>query len=194
MMTAPISTTERILDGAVRALEQHGLRKVSMSDIGHEAGVSRGTLYRYFPHKDAVLEAIGFHVRDRFLAVVRDAAARSPEPADRLRAVMDVLTARTGAHPAAGVVLRSEPEFAIAFMRRQLPGYVEGVRDALHPVLAELAVDEAGELELAELVFRLGISTHFLPSDDPGAMVDRIVELWEALRARARELAAAAEM
>ena len=52
MPPANNETVNRILDGALRALARRGLRKLSMSDICEEAGISRGTLYRYFKSKD----------------------------------------------------------------------------------------------------------------------------------------------
>ena len=48
-----LRTRERILDGAMAAIARHGLSKLGMSDVSHSAGVSRGTLYRYFPSREA---------------------------------------------------------------------------------------------------------------------------------------------
>lgn len=50
-MAASSDTHTRILDGALSALARRGVRKLSMSDVGAEAGISRGTLYRYFRDK-----------------------------------------------------------------------------------------------------------------------------------------------
>jgi AcrR family transcriptional regulator len=64
----------RILASAKDMLERHSLAEISMDDLARTAGVSRGTLYRLFPGKAAVLqglieayspfEAIGLLLRD----------------------------------------------------------------------------------------------------------------------------------
>lgn len=52
------SKTERILAATFRLLQQHGFKKVTMSDIAEAAKLSRPTLYAEFPNKEAVLAAL----------------------------------------------------------------------------------------------------------------------------------------
>jgi AcrR family transcriptional regulator len=47
---------ERIVAGARRHFLAHGFRATTMDDIAHELGMSKKTLYAYFPHKVAVVE------------------------------------------------------------------------------------------------------------------------------------------
>lgn len=47
-------TRAAVLDGAARAIEKHGSRRATMSDIASFAGVAKGTLYNHFRTKDAV--------------------------------------------------------------------------------------------------------------------------------------------
>ncbi|MDE2018380.1 MAG: TetR/AcrR family transcriptional regulator [Hyphomicrobiales bacterium] len=48
----------QILDGAARVFEGSGFDGASMNDIARAAGVSKGTLYVYFPSKEALFEAL----------------------------------------------------------------------------------------------------------------------------------------
>jgi len=57
--------TEKILAAAYKLFNQHGLRKVTMSDIAEAAEMSRPTLYAAFPSKEAVFEAIAKRHNDR---------------------------------------------------------------------------------------------------------------------------------
>jgi AcrR family transcriptional regulator len=50
--------TERILAAALRLLNQHGYKKVTMSDLADAAGISRPTLYAEFANKDAVVAGV----------------------------------------------------------------------------------------------------------------------------------------
>src|SRR5437899_1815243 len=92
-------TVDRILDGALTALARRGLRKLSMSDICAAAGVSRGTLYRYFSTKEDVLEAIGQHVEQRFRVAMEDAIEREPDLDHRVEVVLRVLRDEGKASP-----------------------------------------------------------------------------------------------
>src|SRR5438034_2790466 len=50
-------TTAAILDAAAHALSEHG-RSANMTDVADAAGISRATLYRYYPDREALLEAL----------------------------------------------------------------------------------------------------------------------------------------
>ncbi|NOK63785.1 MAG: TetR/AcrR family transcriptional regulator [Chloroflexi bacterium AL-W] len=51
-------TVEAILDAAVQVFEQHGYAAGTTARIAERAGVSVGSLYQYFPNKDAILVAL----------------------------------------------------------------------------------------------------------------------------------------
>jgi AcrR family transcriptional regulator len=53
---------ERIIDAATRVLSARGYDGASTNRIAAEAGISSGSLYQYFPNKDAIVVA----VLDRF--------------------------------------------------------------------------------------------------------------------------------
>lgn len=61
----PLSSAKRqqILDGARRCFLAHGFDGASMNDIVRAAGVSKGTVYAYFPSKEKLFEALVFHDR-----------------------------------------------------------------------------------------------------------------------------------
>ena len=62
---------EWILEGATRVFDQQGLRGTT-NLIAAEAGVSVGTLYEYFPNKQALLEALAErHLEDALTRVNR---------------------------------------------------------------------------------------------------------------------------
>jgi len=51
-------TVERILDAAARIFDEQGYSAATTNDIADEAEVSVGSLYQYFPNKDALLVAL----------------------------------------------------------------------------------------------------------------------------------------
>jgi len=65
----------------------NGPLSVTMSQVAHEAGIGRATLYKYFPDVESVLHARHEqHVLDH-LARLRELRDQSDNPGDRLAAV-----------------------------------------------------------------------------------------------------------
>ena len=52
------ATYSAILEAAAQLLERHGKRGFTANKVAERAGVSIGSLYQYFPNKDAILLAI----------------------------------------------------------------------------------------------------------------------------------------
>jgi AcrR family transcriptional regulator len=90
MAHAPL-TAERILEAAADVLRRYGPDKANVVDVARELGVSHGGVYRHFPSKAALRDAVA----ERWLAEIsaplaRIAAAEGPAP-DRLRNWLDQL-------------------------------------------------------------------------------------------------------
>lgn len=51
--------TQRILDGCARLIVQKGIAGVTMSGIAKESGTAIGSLYHFYPNKEAVVGALG---------------------------------------------------------------------------------------------------------------------------------------
>jgi AcrR family transcriptional regulator len=56
--SAEDSRRERILEAAERAFVRHGFHAATMQHVAEEANMSAGNLYRYFPSKEAIVEAL----------------------------------------------------------------------------------------------------------------------------------------
>ncbi|GAA2261111.1 TetR/AcrR family transcriptional regulator [Actinomadura luteofluorescens] len=85
-------TVERILEAATRVLSERGYDGASTNRIAKAAGVGNGSLYQYFPNKDAIVIA----VLDRFADRLADRLGEEIEATMRLpwqeagRALLDV--------------------------------------------------------------------------------------------------------
>jgi AcrR family transcriptional regulator len=74
---------ERLLSAAVAAFTEHGADDVSLEEIARRAGVGIGTLYRHFPTRQALLEAV-YRDQVEALRARADQLVRSGEPLDAL--------------------------------------------------------------------------------------------------------------
>jgi AcrR family transcriptional regulator len=77
---------ELILEAAKEAFTRHGAN-TSLDDIARDAGVGPGTLYRHFPTRDALIEAV-YRTEVEKLAAAERKFAESMPPVEALRAWM----------------------------------------------------------------------------------------------------------
>ncbi len=176
-----MSTVDRLLNGALRAIARRGPQKLSMSDVCDEAGVSRGTLYRYFKNKNEVLLAISAHVRDESRAAIDRAIAADPAPERRLYVVLDAMVHYRETHPEAVLAIEAEPAFALQWLRRTFPGQVTFLDEALDPVFNTLPAVQAGGIArpaLAELFLRIVISIYLIPTADGDTIPVWLTDMW----------------
>jgi AcrR family transcriptional regulator len=75
-----------ILEIARKAFERSGA-DVSMDEVAREAGVGPGTLYRHFPNRDALIEAVYRGELEKLAAAEKKLSATLP-PVEALRAWM----------------------------------------------------------------------------------------------------------
>lgn len=180
----PAETRHRILDGAMRALERRGLRKLSMSDIAEEAGVSRGTLYRYFSDKDAVLTGVAGRVRAGIRDAMLEAVTKDPRPEVRVRVVLDALGRANERYPQTGRIIEIDPGFALESLTASLPERVANTHKALGGVLDGSAPVRRGVLtseELVGLLVRLGTSRALMPPAADRDLPMEVQLLWDSM-------------
>jgi len=84
--TDGLRNRERILNVAKEAFTRFGA-DASLDDIAKQAGVGAGTLYRHFPTRDALIEAVYRSEVEKLAAAERKFAEKMP-PVEALRAWM----------------------------------------------------------------------------------------------------------
>lgn len=94
-------TVSSILDAAVRILDQEGDVAFTTTRIAEVAGVSVGTLYQYFEHRDAILNALQDREFERATAFMLGVlSAGEKDPASMARRVIAGLLELYSASPA----------------------------------------------------------------------------------------------
>jgi AcrR family transcriptional regulator len=102
-------TVQRVLDAASSLLQQMPLEDVTTTRIAAEAGLSIGGLYRFFPDKQTVIDAIAVRHIEQFRASLEDSVMNVLErefanletfdPAKILDSVVDAYLVYLDAHP-----------------------------------------------------------------------------------------------
>jgi AcrR family transcriptional regulator len=106
----PDEITTRILGATLEQAELVGIRRTTMEDVARRSGVGRATLYRRFPTKAALIDAVVLAEVRRFLE--GDVAARSCAASLEDRLVYSTVFAVTflREHSLLKKLLRIEPE------------------------------------------------------------------------------------
>ncbi|MDQ1505231.1 MAG: hypothetical protein QOD57_2958 [Actinomycetota bacterium] len=113
MTVEPLSSTPevtaKVVDGALRAIARFGLTKLTVDDVAREAGVSRATLYRYFPGRGAVLAAVVQAETERLERGLDEALGEVATLAEALTAVGGFGARAFAGHEALQHLLATEP-------------------------------------------------------------------------------------
>ena len=91
------ATVETLLDATARVLTREGYDRASTNRIAATAGVSVGSLYQYFPNKEALVAALVARHNREMLQLLRD-ALREVASLDLATAVRELVRASVDAH------------------------------------------------------------------------------------------------
>ncbi|MCV7204533.1 TetR family transcriptional regulator [Mycolicibacterium peregrinum] len=140
----PDEITARILSATLEQAELVGIRRTTMEDVARRSGVGRATLYRRFPTKDVLIDAVVLSEARRYLDGSAQARAHADTLEDRMvyETVFTVTFLRE--HALLKKLLRTEPEtilpsltvdagaiidfatdFSVAYLRTDLYGTTE---------------------------------------------------------------------
>jgi AcrR family transcriptional regulator len=154
--TKPLSMRKRLLEATFEVLSQAGPRKLSMSAVAATAGVSRVTLYRWYPSKESLLQAFGVYEQEKYDAGMAEAVAGLNDDA-RLEAVLRFIVEFQHTYSLRRIV-DVEPEHVVHQMTRVMPT----MRDRLLPHFS----GPDGRV-VATVVTRIALSHALIPDEEP---------------------------
>ena len=177
-------TRAAILIAARALLERGGLTAVTIEAIAQSAGVSRPTIYRYWPNAPAVAMAAFLETTGAAEASSKPLNALSALRA-QLHALADAFAAPAGRSVAAMVAAaQSETELAKAFRNEFIARNRDATRALLERCVADKAIEPPEDIELTlDLVFG-PLFYRLLMGHAPitRSFVDRLVD--QVIRAR----------
>jgi AcrR family transcriptional regulator len=173
------TSVEAILAATRRVIAERGPGKFTLSAIATAAGVSRPTLYRWFPSKDALLAALTVYEEEQFDLRLKAVIEAQSTPARRLdaalRCLVTYLDGLMGPDP-----VGADPGFAIQSLTSSLAPQTESlvrlVGDAFEAVPAVRKGDLSRE-QAAELFLRLAYSHYLVPHPDSEVLLANLRSL-----------------
>ncbi|MCC9307153.1 TetR/AcrR family transcriptional regulator [Kitasatospora sp. RB6PN24] len=151
----------RLLRAAVESFASRGFHATTTRDIATGAGMSPAALYIHYPSKAALLAEISREGHSATLALVEAAVARSEQPRERMRLLVEDFTAwHARGHTVGRIVnyeLRALPEedFAVvAELRRRIE---DTVKQVIEDGIAAGAFADTDSRTAARAITGLGI-------------------------------------
>jgi AcrR family transcriptional regulator len=169
---------EKVLDAAYACFVRHGVRKTTMEDIAHAAGISRPAVYQYVRSKDDVYRRLASRLYAGALTEARQAAQAPGTLAQRLDRVLAAKLALTQRlcddSPYAGELLGPSARVPTELER----GFLADLTDLLTATItgaaaaADLQLHPDNAREIAELA--LALARGLEADGDPARRRDRL--------------------
>jgi AcrR family transcriptional regulator len=183
------ATVKAVLQAAAQVFERHGYAAGTTNRIAQRAGVSIGTLYQYFPNKDAILVALVHEHLAESTAALQPHLQRLNSGAGFEDVLPDIVNAMVAMHAIAPGLHR------VLFEETQLPPTLRAEIDELEDQLTDLAAQAlASDPSIAPTDPRLtarivigaieGLTHRLVLRPPPGVTPDAIAhEITELVRA-----------
>jgi len=158
-----------------------------MRDVSALSGVSRGTLYRYFPNRDALLTELAGHEAKLFKERMLAAIEQAPPGAERVRVALEHATRHVREHAALQRLLDTDPAFILQGLRNQFESLKKEYGALLGPLLHESDLVRRRVVTAEQLVdwmMRLMVSAFLLPERDPDGMTHGLTAVYRILTTR----------
>jgi len=127
-----------VLDAALAAFLDFGIRRTSMGEIARRAGISPATLYRRYAAKSDVVMAVGLREAQRDLAAIDARIDTSAPPVEQLTRLYLEVSRRLHGNRLLRRVLETEPETVLPRLTLEAGPLLDIGRGYLADVLVRL--------------------------------------------------------
>jgi AcrR family transcriptional regulator len=164
---------DRILRAAVEAATLHGLTRLSVADVAKRAGLSRPTLYKHYPSKDALVSAAVQREAETMIGVVRAVVDPIDDPGHALRAGVLTALRLVREHPLLDRIVRAEPEVLVPLLTVDDSIVMPAIRRPVEEMVGDKipGLDDVARRRIADLLARLVVSYALSAPDDPPEVV-----------------------
>jgi AcrR family transcriptional regulator len=178
-----MSSRDQALEATLTCIANGGMKGFTVEDVARQAGLSRATIYRYFPggREQLVTETVTWEV-GRFFARLAEAIADAPDFRTRVEQGLAFAHRSLRDHEAFQRAMATDQGEIRARLAGIAPIVVGVIRSYLEPLLeAETLVDDVAPIEaadhLARLIGSLIVDEGVWDLGDP-SQVHELVDRW----------------
>ncbi|WP_069166949.1 TetR/AcrR family transcriptional regulator [Nocardia altamirensis] len=167
ILDKPIADGEKLLESALSAFLDFGIKRTSMGEIARRAGISPATLYRRFESKNELVEAVSVREAQRFVAMIDKQVQAVSGTEDQLVEIFVAFITAIANNELLRRLLRTEPDLILPKLTTDAGPIVAVGRGYLAEKLRELRATEVThdfDADLvAEIMARLALSLALTP-------------------------------
>lgn len=153
---------DKILDALQQLLTEKSIQNISVSEIAKTAGIGKGSIYYYFPSKEAILDALVQRSYESPISTAKHLASQAEiSPFTRMAMIFQAcrLSSTALLKPESGIRIKEEASAQeIAFVHKK---YVNHLVSELKPVLTE--------------IIQQGIEAGLICFDNPSALAEIVL-------------------
>jgi len=167
------TTRSRILDAAFEAVRDFGVSRTTVEDVAQRAGLSRQTVYRYFPSKEHLVLALVLREEEKFIEGTRVAFSSHDDLTEAFEAAISFCLQYAREHPLLDRLLATDQETFLPYLTvKGLPVIVRA-REALMELVRERRPHaDTGSLRgTLDAATRATLSYILTPSEQPAHIV-----------------------
>ncbi|MEU2040713.1 TetR/AcrR family transcriptional regulator [Nocardia niwae] len=167
ILEKPVADGEKLLESALSAFLDFGIKRTSMGEIARRAGISPATLYRRYESKNDLVEAVSVREAQRFVASIEKQVRTVSGNDDQLVEIFVAFIGAIAGNELLRRLLRTEPDLILPRLTTEAGPILAVGRDYLAEKLRELR-DARGTHDfdadlVAEIMARLALSLALTP-------------------------------
>ncbi|MET8876510.1 TetR/AcrR family transcriptional regulator [Nocardia sp. NPDC004604] len=166
ILEKPVSDGEKLLESALSAFLDFGIKRTSMGEIARRAGISPATLYRRYESKNDLVEAVSVREAQRFVAEIDKRVQKVEGVEEQLVEIFVAVITEIAGNELLCRLLRTEPDLILPRLTTDAGPIIAVGRTYLAEKLRELrsGADDDFDFELvAEIMARLALSLALTP-------------------------------
>jgi AcrR family transcriptional regulator len=162
-------TRDRILDAMFEAVADFGISRTTVEDVAHRAGLSRQTVYRYFPSKDILVLALVVREEEKFLDGIRRAFTGQEDTLDALNDSTLFVLRYAREHPLLDRLLETDQATFLPYLTTRSLFVIIRARDVMAELVRERIPDaDRSTLQTAvDILIRATLSYMIASSEIP---------------------------
>ena len=169
-----IDTASRILSAAFDCISDVGLGRTTVEDVARAAGITRQTVYRYFPSKDHLITALVLREEEKILDGIRAAFEADPDLESSLRDGLLFCLRFVREHPLLDRLLSTDPETLLPYLTVRAAPAIRRARDVFKQLIVQKAWVRANIVDAAvDAAVRVALSYALTPPDRSPEVVAR---------------------
>ncbi|MFC9895385.1 TetR/AcrR family transcriptional regulator [Nocardia sp. NPDC127579] len=177
ILDKPVADGEKLLESALSAFLDFGIKRTSMGEVARRAGISPATLYRRFESKNDLVEAVSVREAQRFVAEIdKRVQGIAGGPDDQLVEIFVAFIGAIAGNALLRRLLGTEPDLILPRLTTEAGPilavgrtYLAGKLRELRPADGDFDADLVAEV-MARLAHSLALTPDgLIPLADPAA-------------------------